>query len=168
MRKLSKTLRAAGEHLVCYSLALIILWFGLLKFMAYEAEGIYPLVLNSPLITWLYDLLSIQAASNVIGVIEIAAAVLIALRPLSRWAAAVGAAMAIGMFVTTLSFLATTPGIWEESEGGFPFPGPTAGFLLKDMVLLAGSVWLLGDALRQKQTAARRAPDIGGHTDDAQ
>jgi uncharacterized membrane protein YkgB len=155
MNTLSSKLRNVGEHLLCCSLALIILWFGLLKFKAYEAEGIYQLVLNSPITTWLYDLMSVQAASNLIGIIEIATAMLIALRPWSRLLAALGATLAVCMFLTTITFLVTTPGAWEESEGGFPFPGPTAGFLLKDIVLLAASVWLLGNTLQRSRSDSR-------------
>ena len=60
-----------------------------MKFTAYEAGAIQPLVANSPLMSWLYAIFSVQATSNLIGVAEIAAGVMIALRP---WSAAVGGA----------------------------------------------------------------------------
>ena len=52
------------------------------------------------------------------------------------------------MFLTTLSFLFSTPG-WEPSLGGFPALSVVPGqFVLKDVVLLGGAVWLLGDILQ--------------------
>jgi uncharacterized membrane protein YkgB len=59
----------------------------------------------------------------------------------------VGSAIAIGLFLTTLSFLFTTPGIGDVAAGGFPALSPTGQFLLKDVVLLGASVLTLGDAL---------------------
>ena len=60
----------------------------------------------------------------------------------------VGSALAVGMFATTLSFLATTPGVWEPSLGGFPALSAVPGqFLLKDVVLLGAALWTLGEAL---------------------
>jgi reactive chlorine resistance protein C len=63
---------------------------------------------------------SIRSFSALLGVTEIVIAPLIAARPLSAGAALVGSALAAGMFLTTLSFLLTTPGVWEVSAGGFP------------------------------------------------
>jgi uncharacterized membrane protein YkgB len=53
------------------------------------------------------------------------------------------------MFLTTLSFLVTTPGVWEPSLGGFPALSHRPGeFLLKDLALLGISLWTLGEAWR--------------------
>ena len=118
-----------------------------MKFTGYEAEGIRPFVANSPLMSWVYGLMSVQGFSALLGVVEVAIATLIATRPLSARASALGSALAVGMFLTTLSFLVTTPGIWEPSAGGFPalsgFPGQ---FLIKDLALLGISLWTLGEA----------------------
>jgi len=58
-----------------------------------------------------------------------------------------GSAMAIGTFLTTLTFLLSTPG-WEPSLGGFPALSVVPGqFILKDIVLLGAAVWSLGEAL---------------------
>ena len=70
-----------------------------MKFTAYEAGAIQPLVANSPLMSWLYAIFSVQATSNLIGVAEIAAGVLIALRPWSAPAAVLGSLMAVATFV---------------------------------------------------------------------
>jgi uncharacterized membrane protein YkgB len=104
------------------------------------------MVANSPLLSWLYGFLSVRSFSSALGVIELIIAALIALRPLSPHAALVGSALAAGMFLTTLSFLVTTPG-WEASLGGFPALSAMPGqFLLKDVVLLGAALWLAAEA----------------------
>ncbi len=71
-RGLSTSIQALGTHLVHYGLVLVLAWIGAMKFTAYEANGIQPLVANSPMMSWVYQLLSIQAFSNGLGVMLIA------------------------------------------------------------------------------------------------
>lgn len=140
--------QALGAFLLRYGLVLVVGWIGAMKFTAYEAEGIRPLVANSPLMSWVYNIWSVQGFSNLLGAAEIAIAVMIALRPLSAKVSAIGSGLAIPMFLTTLSFLLSTPG-WEPSLGGFPALSVDVGqFLIKDAVLLGAAVWLLGDSLQ--------------------
>jgi reactive chlorine resistance protein C len=137
-----------GLQIVRYSLVLVLVWIGAMKFTADEAGAIQPLVANSPLMSWLYAVLSVQATSNLIGVAEIAAGVLIALRSFSAAAAVVGSLMAIATFTITLTFMFSTPG-WEPSLGGFPALSVAPGqFILKDAVLLGAAIWSFGEALR--------------------
>jgi reactive chlorine resistance protein C len=102
---ISLTIQAVGLCLLRYGLVLVLAWIGAMKFTAYEANGIQPLVANSPFMGWVYHFLSTQAFSNVLGVVELAIATLIALRPLSPAMAAVGSGAAVVMFLTTLSQL---------------------------------------------------------------
>ena len=140
-------LETVGQHVIRYGLVLVVVWIGAMKFTAYEANAIQPLVANSPLMGWVYQTFSVQTFSNMLGVLEIAIAAMIALRPVSAAAAALGSALAVGMFLTTLSFLFSTPG-WEPSLG-FPALAVVPGqFLIKDVVLLGAAVWSLGEALR--------------------
>src|SRR5579871_6664200 len=111
---------AVGRALARYGLVIVVGWIGLMKFTGYEAEGIRPFVANSPLMSWVYGPLSVRGFSTLLGVVEVATAVLIALRPFLPRASALGSALAVAMFITTLSFLVTTPGVWEQSLGGFP------------------------------------------------
>jgi len=118
-----------------------------MKFTNYEAEGISGFVANSPLMSWVYGFMSVRAFSAVLGVVEVAIALLIALRPFAPRVSALGSALAVGMFLTTLSFLVTTPGVWEPSAGGFPAISALPGqFLIKDLALLGISLWTLGEA----------------------
>lgn len=138
-----------GAFLIRYGLVLVLAWIGAMKFTAYEAEGIKGLVETSPLMSWMYKVLSLQGASNVIGVAELVAAVLIAIRPLSARLSAIGSVLAVFTFLTTLTFLFTLPG-WEKSLGGFPALSGSGGFLLKDVVLLGAALFTLGDSLGAK------------------
>ena len=112
-------LKATGTNVSRYGLVIVLLWIGGMKFTAYEAEGIRPMVANSPLMSWAYGVMSQGAFSALLGVIEIATGLLIALRPVWPLGSAVGSGLAVGTFLTTLTFLFTTPG-WEASLGGFP------------------------------------------------
>ena len=141
-----------GEFLIRYGLVLVLAWIGAMKFTAYEAAGIKGLVETSPLMSWMYKFLSLQATSNVIGIAELTAALLIAIKPLSAKLSAVGGVLAVFTFLTTLTFLFSLPG-WEKSLGGFPALSGSGGFLLKDVVLLGAALWTLGDSL----AAAKRA-----------
>jgi len=146
--EIGERIRALGVLLMQYGLVLVVGWIGAMKFTTYEAMGIQPLVANSPLLSWAYQILSVQAFSNVLGVTEIAIAAMIALRPLWPTVAAIGSGLAVMTFLTTLSFLLSTPG-WEPSLGGFPALSVAPGqFILKDVVLLGVAVWLLGDTLK--------------------
>ena len=143
-------LRMIGTHVSRYGLVIVLLWIGGMKFTAYEAEGIRPLVANSPPMGWVYRVMSVERFSALLGVIEIAGGLLIALRPVWPMGSAVGSVLAAGMFLTTLSFLVTTPG-WEPSLGGFPALSAMPGqFLLKDVVLLGAAIWTLGEALNRR------------------
>jgi uncharacterized membrane protein YkgB len=136
-----------------------------MKFTRVEAEAIRPLVEHSPLMSWALTALGVRPFSNLLGVTEVTIAALIALRPVEPRASALGSALAVGMFATTLSFLLTTPGVWEASLGGFPAISVLPGqFLLKDVVLLGAAVVSAGEAL---EAARRRRATTTAATGDA-
>lgn len=152
-------LQDTGTNLLRYGLVLIFLWFGLMKFTAYEAEGIAPLVMNSPLLSWAFAAFGKQGVSNVIGCIEIAVGVLIAMRTWSAKASFIGSAGAAVTFLITLTFLFSTPGVLEKGLG-FPFlSGMPGQFLIKDVILFAASVYTAGEAWRAAGT--RRPASLG-------
>lgn len=143
-RKLAKV----GEVVIRYALVAVLLWVGLLKFTAYEAEGIQGLVANSPLFSWAYGVMSVRSFAAVLGVIEISLGLLIALRPFAPKLSALGSLGAIVMFFLTMTFLLSTPGIWQPGYG-FPCLSPMPGqFLAKDLIFLAAAIWTAGEALR--------------------
>jgi len=147
-------LSASGKTAVRFSVAGVLAWIGAMKFTAYEAGAIEGLVASSPITSWLYQVFSLQGAANLIGGIEIATALLIVAGMRFPRAALAGALGTIATFVITLSFLFSAPG-WEPSLGGFPALSVVPGqFLLKDSVLLAAAVWLLGDAVERVRPRA--------------
>ncbi|HPF37242.1 MAG TPA: DUF417 family protein [Phycisphaerae bacterium] len=149
LEHLADPLARIGRHARRISLVIIIGWIGAMKFTSYEAEGISGLVANSPLMGWWYNFLTHEQFSALLGVAEIVIAALIAAGAWSRRAGAFGAVAAVGMFLTTLSFMLSTPGVAEPTAGGFPAISAMPGqFLVKDLALLAISVSLLAEALR--------------------
>ena len=79
---MSDWLKRIGIHVTRYGLVVVLLWIGGMKFTTYEAEGIKPLVANSPFMGWVYNWMSVTEFSSLLGVIEISIALLIALRSL--------------------------------------------------------------------------------------
>src|ERR671924_600120 len=77
----SSRVKAVGRGLARYGLVVVVGWIGLMKFTTYEAEGISPFVANSPLMSWVYGLISVRGFSAMLGVVEVTIALLIAARP---------------------------------------------------------------------------------------
>jgi uncharacterized membrane protein YkgB len=145
-----------AEYLLRGALVTVFLIFGAQKFTLIEAKGIAPLVSNSPLTSWL-NVLGVQGASMVVGTSELIFGILLATgfwRPNSNFAIA-GAAGSCLTFLTTLSFLLTTPGVF--ASGAAPVMSPDGLFLLKDIVLLAASVMMLATSLAKRNLLDRRA-----------
>jgi uncharacterized membrane protein YkgB len=153
MKKTAATtvLLNSGSVLIRYGLVVILIWIGILKFTQYEADGIRPLAEHSPFFSWAFAFLSTREFSNILGVTEITTGILIALRPLSPKLSAIGSVAAILTFLTTLSFIVSTPGVMQD---GMPFPFLSASpgqFLIKDLVLLGAALWTAGEALAATQ-----------------
>jgi uncharacterized membrane protein YkgB len=135
-----------GVTFLRYALVLVLVYFGVFKFTVAEANAIQPLVAHSPLMSWLYLVLDVEGVSRLIGVAELSIAALIFVRPWWPRASGIGSLAATAMFLTTLSFLLTTPGLWQWVEW-FPAPTEGAAFLLKDAFLLGAAISTAGEAL---------------------
>jgi len=143
-----------GTHGLRFTTATVLGWIGAMKFTAYEAGAIEGLVASNPLTSWLYSVTSLQGASNFIGTTEIITALLIVAGFKLPKLALIGSLLAALTFLVTSSLLFTAPG-WEASLGGFPALSVVPGqFLLKDIVLLAGAVFLAGDSLKRLARAS--------------
>lgn len=144
-----------GTSFIIVALAVIYFWFGGMKFTGYEANGIASFVKPSPILGWLYDIFSVQTFSNLLGILEISIGLMFLGRFVDPRISALGGFLSSGLFLTTLSFMLTTPGIAEPTAGGFPAISVAPGqFLLKDLGLLAASIFILGNSLTA--IAARR------------
>ncbi|OBH41951.1 YkgB family protein [Mycobacterium mantenii] len=141
-----------------YGLVIVLAWFGAMKFTHYESQGISHWVANSPFLGWIYEIISIDAFGRLNGSIELITAALLAVKPWFPRASVVGGAFASLFFVTTLSFMITTPGVGEASAGGFPVLSADGEFLMKDIALFGLALWLLVDAIdatRRQVTLAK-------------
>jgi uncharacterized membrane protein YkgB len=135
--------------LLRWALVVIFLWFGAMKFTAYEANGIAPFIIHSPIMSWLNALFGVQGASYVIGALELSTAAALILGAFLPVFSVLGAAMSAATYAITLTFFLSTPGVAEPTAGGFPAISAVPGqFLLKDLVLLAASLCLLLASVR--------------------
>lgn len=128
------------------ALPIIFFWFGGMKYTAYEAEAINGLIANSPFISFLLSFFSTQGISNLIGTVEIVIGAMIAARFVAPRIAQYGGYAAAATFALTASFFLTTPGVFEPSVGGLGISVLPGQFLLKDIGLLALSLFVASDA----------------------
>jgi reactive chlorine resistance protein C len=147
----TSTIDTIASVLGRYGLVIVIGWIGALKFANFEAHQIQPLVANSPFMGWLYHVFPVYPFSALLGVFEVTAALLLAVKPVAPKLSILGSVMAIILFVSTTSFLFTTPGVGEPAGGGFPAISLLGEFLLKDIPLLGLSFWTLADSIRAAQ-----------------
>lgn len=132
--------RKIGYNLGVIATIIVLIWIGIFKFTAGEAMAIKGFVSHSFLMSWMYNVFSIQMVSNLIGVFEIVTGILLIV---SFWNSKIGKIagyLSLVIFLTTLSFLFTTPGVWKISEG-IPV---TEFFVLKDLAFLAIALQVIG------------------------
>ncbi len=135
-----------SQAVLRYGLVFLLVGGGLTKFTEAEALTIQPWVAHSPLLGWLYSVASVQGASILIGSIEIALGVLLAIKPWFPNASALGSLGASVQFLITFTFLFTTPELSSE----------WSGFLSKDLMLFGAAVWTAAEALRAARATARQ------------
>lgn len=161
MNLLVKTLEKFGlltedldYHVVRASMVIIFLFFGYQKWFEYEAQVLIPYISNGPLIFWLYPAFGIRGASWFLGSAEWLICVLLFAGFWDKRAGILGALGSVGTFVATVTTIPFMPNGWAASAGGFPAMAGNVPFLMKDVVLLAVSFYLLRqDALRVANNA---------------
>jgi reactive chlorine resistance protein C len=158
-------------------LAIVLIWIGGLKFASYEADGIVPLVANSPLMSFLYhhpapeyrehmnkegqvvpanqqwnESNGTYPVSYGLGVIIVSLGIMIALYPIWPQVSAFGSFLLILMALTTLSFLVMTPEAWVPALGdphhGFPYLSGAGRLVVKDCIMLGAAVLTMADAAK--------------------
>jgi uncharacterized membrane protein YkgB len=144
-------------HLVRASMVLIFLLFGYQKWFEYEAQTLIPYISNGPLISWMYPVLGIRGASWFLGVSEWLFAALLFFGFWNKKLGVLGALGSCFSFIATVSIIPFMPNGWAASAGGFPAMTGNIPFLMKDVVLLAVSFYLLKqDVVRASLSAAER------------
>jgi uncharacterized membrane protein YkgB len=166
-----------GMALLRLGPVIVLVWIGGLKFASYEAEGIVPLVANSPVMSFFYhhpapeyrhhmnkegelnpanhqwhETNGSYPVSYGLGIVIVSIGILIALHPLFPRLAAVGGFLLILMACTTLSFLVTTPEVWVPALGdtthGFPYLSGAGRLIIKDVIMLGAAVATLADSAK--------------------
>src|SRR5580704_19670152 len=147
LTKLAAWLIARNIAFMIASVGMIamLLWAGSYKMTAPGAEGIVPLVSNSPLIWWHFKLFGPYIGSDIIGLTEWAAAILIIAGYMRPKAGIVGACITTLMFFTTSSMLITTPGAIISVPGihYMRYMSDLGLFLFKDVMSLGVSLYLI-------------------------
>jgi uncharacterized membrane protein YkgB len=130
-------------HFIRTSMVIIFLMFGYQKWFAYEAQVLVPYITNGPLISWMYPAFGIRGASWFLGVTEWLICILLFLGFWNKQAGVMGALGSCATFVATITIIPFMPNGWDEVAGGFPAMTNNVPFLMKDIVLLAASYYLL-------------------------
>jgi uncharacterized membrane protein YkgB len=131
------------HHLVRASMVLIFVLFGYQKWFEYEAQTLIPFIRNGPLTSWMYPVFGLHGASWFLGVSEWLTAALLVWGFWNPRAGVLGAMLSIATFVTTVTIIPFMPDGWDVAAGGFPAMTGNVPFLMKDVVLLAVSFYLL-------------------------
>jgi uncharacterized membrane protein YkgB len=123
----------------------MLLWAGSYKLTAPGAEGIIPLVSNSPLTSWHFRLLGPYIGSDIIGLTEITAALLIIAGYVRPQAGIIGGFITTLMFFVTSTMLITTPGAIVAVHGirYMRYMSFLGLFLFKDVIALGASFYLV-------------------------
>src|SRR6266700_2305545 len=131
------------NHLVRASMVIIYFFFGYQKWFDYEVQGLIPFFMHGPLIFWMYQVFGMKGSTDLLGVSEwLFGALLLA----GFWNKKLGILGALGSVVTflcTVTIIPFMPDGWAPSAGGFPAMVGNVAFLMKDVVLLAVSYYLL-------------------------
>jgi uncharacterized membrane protein YkgB len=144
-RAAGRPLLRLGRGIALVGAVLPLLMIGGMKFTSVEIEALRPLIAATPWLAWLYPLFGTAGASYLLGVVEIAAALLLLAAPVSARAGVLGGALAALTFAVTCSLMLALP-IWEPTLG-FPALGPIGQFLIKDVALLGIALVVLGESL---------------------
>jgi reactive chlorine resistance protein C len=124
---------------------IMLLWAGSYKMTAPGAEGIVPLVSNSPLVSWHFKLFGPYIGSDLIGLTEITAAMLLIAGYLRPKAGIIGGLIASVMFFITSTMVITTPGAIIAVHGikYMRYMSFLGLFLFKDVISLGVSFYLI-------------------------
>jgi len=149
LRRSSLLTQDLDYHAVRASMVIIFLFFGYQKWFEYEAQVLIPYISNGPLIWWMYPVFGVRGASWFLGTAEWTFGALLFAGFWDKRLGILGAAGSLVTFVMTVTIIPFMPDGWAASAGGFPAMTGNIPFLMKDVVLLAASIYLL------KQDVAR-------------
>jgi uncharacterized membrane protein YkgB len=127
---------------ISIGMIVMLLWAGSFKMTVPGADGITPLVNNNPFISWQFKLLGVYHGSDLIGLTEWVAAILMIIGFFKPQAGIVGGTIAVVMFFITSTMLITTPGAFINVNG-ISYMNNLGLFLYKDIINLGASLYLI-------------------------
>lgn len=141
--------RDLDYHLLRAAMVIIFAWFGYDKWFEAEIRGLLPLITHGPFIFWTIPVLGIHGTAILLGTSEWTFGTLLLLGFWNKKAGMIGALGSTFTFIATVTIFPFVPDAWDAGAGGFPAMTMNTAFLLKDVVLLAVSLYLLRqDAVR--------------------
>jgi uncharacterized membrane protein YkgB len=147
-------------HFIRASMVIIFVFFGYQKWFDYEAQALIPYISNGPLIFWMYPIFGIRGACWFLGVSEWFFGALLFGGFWNKKLGILGALGGIASFVSTFTIIPFMPNGWAPSAGGFPAMTETVAFLMKDLVLLSVSFYLLRQDVLRVAQAAQSSPQL--------
>jgi uncharacterized membrane protein YkgB len=145
--------------IISIGMIVMLLWAGSYKMTAPGAEGIIPLVSNSPLIWWHFKLFGPYVGSDIIDSTEITAAILFIVGYLKPKAGVIAGLIATLMFFTTSTMVLSTPGAIIAVHGirYMRYMSFLGLFLFKDVIALGASLYLVSYFGRRAILSENRA-----------
>jgi uncharacterized membrane protein YkgB len=150
-------------HLLRASMVFIFLAFGYQKWFEYEAQVLIPYISNGPLIFWMYPVFGIRGATWFLGISEWLIAALLFLGFWNKKLGILGALGSCATFVSTVTIIPFMPNGWDPAAG-FPAMAGNVPFLVKDVVLLAVSFYLLKQDVLRASLSVEHAADTKSPT----
>ena len=147
-------------HIVRASMVIIFLFFGYQKWFDYEAQALIPYINHGPLISWMYPVFGLRGTTWFLGVAEWTFGLLLLLGFWNKQLGILGALGACFTFIATSTIIPFMPDGWAPAAGGFPAMTEKVAFLMKDLVLLAASFYLLRQDVLRAASARERYRDL--------
>jgi uncharacterized membrane protein YkgB len=141
-------------HFIRLSMVIIYFFFGYQKWFDYESKGLIPFFTHGPLIFWMYPVFGMKGATYLLGVSEWLFGALLFAGFWNKRLGVLGALGSVLTFLCTVTIIPFMPDGWEPSAGGFPAMVGNVAFLMKDVVLLAVSFYLLKQDAQRLTSAA--------------
>jgi len=157
IKKLSELDLVRGDfdyHATRVAMIIVFFVFSCQKWFDYEAHALIPFISNGPLIFWLYPVFGVRGAAYFLGSAELLFGLLLLLGFWNRRLAVLGSLGSCATYVATVTIIPFFPDAWAAPAGGFPAATLPFLFLMKDVVLLAASIYLL------KRDLLRAAADV--------
>lgn len=127
---------SAKKWLSLFPVVLVLVWIGGMKFTEIEAQGIEVLVKTSPLMAWMYNVWDLQTTSNIIGVYDLMAVVLLVMAIKHSRLLLPAIVMSGAVFVVTQTFLWS----WPDAVSAKHILSTGGHFLIKDIWYIANLV----------------------------